>query len=63
MSIESVESARVARADTVWRFAWSPIIVGALFPLALIADEDRRDTPLLARAQTFTIRIHAKLWR
>jgi hypothetical protein len=35
MSIESVESARVARADVVWRFIWSPIIVGALTATAI----------------------------
>jgi hypothetical protein len=35
MSIESVESARVSRADVVWRFIWSPIIVGALTATAI----------------------------
>lgn len=35
MSIESVEPARVARADVVWRFRWSPIVVGALTATAV----------------------------
>lgn len=35
----------------------------APLPLALIAEEDRRDTPLLARARTLGMRVHAKLGR
>jgi hypothetical protein len=35
MSMESVESTRVARADVAWRFIWSPIVIGALTATAI----------------------------